>query len=315
MPYVSAQGKFGKIGYYGGLNWQSNILYVDDEKTHVRRCLNPTFQLTIPLDRSNRYGLTVMYKRTLQSIPYDAISNKEVWEDANTYSIGNSDLKAPAEDYVSIMSRILGGKLNLSANMSRVKEQIIWQTFSDPHFLSVTYTKPINLSRPYLGYSFLAEYTQQLFGFWTLKGSAYVGFRKENAELSGVRYNETRLRQSYSLSNSFDFGKGWGGYAKAYFEPTFRSMDRTYHKVWNVECRVYKSFLKDDLYVWIDFQPCGRRRRLDRMSADRKVSMAYTTPVQHLSLSIQYYFRGGKKDINVDTGRTTIGYNEINDVR
>ena len=80
-----------------------------------------------------------------------------------------------------------------------------------------------------------------------------------------------------------------------------------------MDLRVYKSFLKEDLYVWIDLVPCGKRRRLDRVSADRKVSMSYTTPAQSMSLTVQYYFRGGKKDISVRTGQTSVGYNEISD--
>ena len=313
MPYIAAQGKVGRFGYYAGLSWQSNRLCVDNMNPDVRSALNPSVQLSLPLDHEGLYSLTALYRHTLEKMPYDAISDKEVWMDANSYSVGNRGLRPRKLDYASLMAKLFRGNLMLSASASRIADQIVWETFSDPRSLSVTYTKPVNIDHPYWRYSLNAEFNRTFFGCWTLKGSVYLSFCQEHAKLEAGMYNNMRFRQYYSISNSLSLGKGWGGSAKAYLEPTYRSLDRTYHKVWQVDLRVYKSFLKEDLYVWIDLVPCGKRRRLDRVSADRKVSMSYTTPAQSMSLTVQYYFRGGKKDISVRTGQTSVGYNEISD--
>lgn len=310
---ASAQGRFGRVGYSAGIGWQQSRTRIDGKRGISVNAPIPSLQISVPLDQGARNSLILMYRHSLDNIPYDAMSEKEVWMDANSYSVGNRDLRPRQLDYASIMASLLGGSISFSGDVIKISDQIQWETFSDPRFLSVTYTKPVNISRPYWNYSLEAEYNRTFFGCWTLKGSAWISFNKEDGDLGGVRYNDTRFRQNYRLLNSLTLQRGWGGFVDAHFEPTFRNFDRTYHSVWRVDCRVYKAFLKGDLYVWLDMTPCGNRRRLDRMSADRKVTMRYTTPVQAVSLSVQYRFRGGKKDISVRTGQTSVGYNEISD--
>ena len=87
------------------------------------------------------------------------------------------------------------------------------------------------------------------------------------------------------------------------FEPTYRTLDRTYHAVYNVSGQVYKTFLKDNLQVAVDFTPLGNRRKLDRQVGMNKVSYKYTTPVQYVGLSLTWNFSGGKQaNVNVVDG-------------
>ena len=44
----------------------------------------------------------------------------------------------------------------------------------------------------------------------------------------------------------------------ANFEPTFRTLDRTYHAVYNVSGQIYKTFLGDNLQVALDFTAVGK---------------------------------------------------------
>lgn len=98
------------------------------------------------------------------------------------------------------------------------------------------------------------------------------------------------------------------------FEPTYRSLDRTYHAVYNVSGQIYKSFLKDNLQIAVDFTPVGYRRKLDRYAGRNRVSYKYTTPVQYVGLSFTWNFSGGRQvDVNVVEGIQN--YHETKDIR
>lgn len=121
--------------------------------------------------------------------------------------------------------------------------------------------------------------------------------------LDGIHYNKTRFKENFYFNNNFRFGHGWGGMLNANFEPTYRTLDRTYHAVYNVNGQVYKTFLDDNLQVALDFTPLGNRRKLDRYAGTNKVSYKYTTPVQYVGFSLTWNFSGGKKvDVNVVDG-------------
>ncbi len=100
----------------------------------------------------------------------------------------------------------------------------------------------------------------------------------------------------------------------ANFEPTFRTLDRTYHAVYNVSGQIYKTFLGDNLQVALDFTAVGNRRKLDRQVGTNKVSYKYTTPVQYIGISVAWNFSGGKK-VNVDVVDGIQEYRETKDNR
>lgn len=98
------------------------------------------------------------------------------------------------------------------------------------------------------------------------------------------------------------------------FEPTYRTLDRTYHAVYNINGQIYKTFLNGNLQMAIDFSPLGNRRKLDRQAALNKISYRYTTPVQYIGLSITWNLSGGKK-VDVDVIDGIQNYHETKDNR
>ena len=100
----------------------------------------------------------------------------------------------------------------------------------------------------------------------------------------------------------------------AQLEPTFNSYDRTYHTVYSVNGSIYKTFFDNYLQFSIDFMPINKRRRLDRRTDGKKVSLHYTNPEQYVGLTVRWYFRGGK---NVKTNLTTglQDYEEVKDTK
>lgn len=98
------------------------------------------------------------------------------------------------------------------------------------------------------------------------------------------------------------------------FEPTFQTLDRTYHAVYNVSGQIYKTFLEGNLQMAVDFTPIGNRRKLDKQFGINKVSYKYTTPVQYVGLSVTWSFSGGKK-VDVDVIDGIQDYHETKDNR
>lgn len=312
LAYVSLSGSlFQSLRYYAALNWQLNSVKVDAQKALTQNSINPTIQLSYPFGKDKNHNLTVIYKHILDRIPYDAISEKQVWSDPYNYSVGNTSLKAPTEHFVNLIAGLWNNKLNLSASYAYDDNTIFWQTFSDPHNQNVFYTKPVNIGGLSI-YALRTELTQRLFDAWTIKAVARVAFNTENMEMSGHYYKGARLRQYYSISNSLNL-KGWGAGLNAYVEPTYKYLDRTYHTVYQVECRLYKTFFDDNLQIIADFVPFGNRRKLVRRSNTESITLKYTTPVQRAGVRIVWYLSGGKKDIRVNVKPSSLNYIETKD--
>lgn len=97
-----------------------------------------------------------------------------------------------------------------------------------------------------------------------------------------------------------------------HIEPTFTTLDRTYHSVYGVTGQIYKAVLKNRLRIALEFTPIGKNRTLDRRVGDYKVTYRSKTPIQHIGLSVVWNFSGGKK-VRVDVVEGIQGYDELND--
>lgn len=147
LAYVSAMGQIWKINYSIGVNWQLNeIKYKtsDDgiESSDTQWGINPTVQLMMPLDKKGEYMLMLNYKRTLDDIPYAAISSTVRWSDPYNYTVGNPDLKAPTADMLIAGASLFRNLLNLTAVYSHTKDNIYWETRQNPGASDVFYTIP-----------------------------------------------------------------------------------------------------------------------------------------------------------------------------
>lgn len=150
--------------------------------------------------------------------------------------------------------------------------------------------------------------------WWKFKLSGRVEITPENTTIDGIHYDKTRFKEYFYFNNNFIFSNSWGGMFNINFEPTFQTLDRTYHAVYNVSGQIYKTFLEGNLQMAVDFTPIGNRRKLDRQIGINKVSYKYTTPVQYVGLSVTWSFSGGKK-VDVDVIDGIQDYHETKDNR
>ncbi len=307
VVYTAAQGMFWKIRYSAGINWQLNrIGYEDREagaKSHnTQWAINPTIQIMMPFGPRMDHALTLNYKRSLSNIPYSAISSVINWDDPYNYTVGNPDLKAQSLDMAMAVLSLFKNKINITALYAHAHDQIYWQTFQSEDNPDVFYTKPVNISGQG-AWGFGAAWIEAPLKWWKFKLSGRVEITLENTTLENIHYSKIQFKEYFYFNNNFRFKNGWGGMLNFNFEPTYHTLDRTYHAVYNVSGQIYKAFLNDNLQIAVDFTPAGNRRKLDRHAGINKISYKYTTPIQYIGLSLTWNFSGGKQvDVNVVDG-------------
>ena len=318
IVYAIAQGMFWKLRYSAGINGQLNRISYEDRDAGVRNhntqwSINPTIQIMMPFGANMNHALMLNYKRTLSDIPYSAISSVINWDNAYNYTVGNPNLKAQSADMVMTGLSLCRNKINITALYAHTHDRIYWETFQSTENPDVFYTKPINISgQGVLGIG--AEWIEVPLKWWKFILSGRVEITPENITIDGIHYGITRFKEYFYFNNNFRFPQGWGGMLNINFEPTYRTLDRTYHTVYNVSGQIYKSFLNDNLQIAIDFSPIGNRRKLDRQVGMNKVSYKYTTPVQYIGLSITWNFSGGKQ-VNVNVVEGIQDYHETKDIQ
>lgn len=319
LAYVSAMGMFWKFRYSAGINWQLNHIEYKADGDHNKSVstqwgVNPTVQMMMPLDNKGRYALMLNYKRTLDDIPYAAISSTVRWTDSYNYTGGNPNLKSPSTNMVMAGLSMFNNLLRITTIYAHAKDNIYWETLQSPAASDVFYTTPINLPGTHV-FGFGPEINWRALQQWTIKLSGRLEVHPEDITLGGVYYGKTNLRQYYTMYNSFNFNHGWGGMLNLMCEPTYTTYDRTYHTVYNVGGQIYKTMCRGNLQLSLTFDAFGDRRKFDRSANGSKITYDYTTPVQNIGLALVWKFSGGKS-VNVRTVENGVqSFKEVNDVR
>lgn len=307
VVYASAQGRIWKLRYSAGVNWQLNRISYEDRSvnqisTNTQWSINPTVQVMMPFGAKKNHALMINYKRTLSDIPYSSISSVVNWRDPYNYTVGNPSLKAQSSDMIMTGLSLWRNKINITAIYAYSHDRIYWQTFQSADNPEVNFTKPVNISGQGV-YGFGVEWIETPAKWWRFKLSGRLEITPENISIEGTHYGKTRCKEYFYFNNNFVLSKGWGGMLNTNVEPTYSTLDRTYHAVYNVTGQVYKSLLKNNLQVAVEFTPVGNRRKLDRQVGNKVISSKYTSPVQYIGLSLIWKFSGGKNvDVNVVDG-------------
>lgn len=318
IGYAEVSGTIGRIGYGAGVNLQLNrieysALGADSHNTQWG--IHPTVQLRVPLSASGTTMMRVSYKRMLDDIPFSAISSARRWLDAYNYTVGNPALKAMTTDYANLSLSLLGGKINLGAFYSHIKDWIYWETRQDPENPDIYYSRPVNV-KGYHSFGLRAEWAMKPVKFWRFKLTGRFSFYPEDMTIGGVHYGMTRTRSFISFNNNLTFKGGWGGSLNAQIEPTFRTYDRTYHAVYGIDLRTYKYLLKNKMQIVLSGTPLGKQRKLDRhLPGGGEVVYRNTSPVQSIGITVNWWFNGGKKVKvkSIESGDQQ--YNEVSDSR
>lgn len=319
LAYFTAMGQWWKMMYSAGLNLQANRISYKirpdgTTSSSTQWGINPTVQLMMPFGKNGKHALMLNYKRTLDDIPYAAISSAIEWSDAYNYTTGNSNLKSPSSDIVMAGVSLFHNTLNITALYAHAKNSIYWETQKSATSENVFYTTPVNLPDQ-SSYGLGAEINCKPAKTWNMKLSGRIEVYPEDLTLDEVYYGKTRIRQYYTMYNSFNFAHGWGGMVNAIFDPTFKTYDRTYYRVYNIGGQIYKSACKNKLQFTLIFNALGNRRKYDRYANGSLVTYDNKTSVQSIGISVTWRFSGGKSVETNAIEDATQNYKEIIDVR
>lgn len=319
LAYFTAMGQLWKMMYCAGVNLQANrisykILPDGTTSSSTQWGINPTVQLMKPFGKNGKHALMLNYKRTLDDIPYAAISSAIEWSDTYNYTTGNANLKSPSSDIVMAGVSLYHNTLNFTALYAHAKNSIYWETQKSTTPENVFYTTPVNLPGQ-SSFGLGAEINCKPTKTWNMKLSGRVEIHPEDLTLGGVYYGKTRIRQYYTMYNSLNFAHGWGGMVNAIFEPTFKTYDRTYYRVYNIGGQIYKSAYKNKLQFTLIFNALGNRRKYDRYADGSLVTYNNNTTVQSIGISVTWRFSSGKSVQANAIEDATQNYKEIIDVR
>lgn len=314
--YLSLAGQKGFFRYNIGLNLQQNTIYYKDanaaeETKNTQSSLSPNLQLMYVLNPQKGHIAMLMFKRSLDDIPYDAINPNSIWADRYNYTTGNPDLKAQKTNVGMALLSLFNEKLNVSGTYAYAANTIYYQTLQDPDNPNILYTKPINLSGASL-LALIVETNQTLTKWWKVKAGGRYEYHKENAVLGVQKFQSGNNRFYFEFNNNFTFKNNFGGTLSATAEPTYKHYGRTYHGVYVVSGSLYKALLKNRLNASANFFLLGNMRKLERQSDNFTVISDNQTHVQRISLSLTWLFNGGKK-VNVKTTESIQSYKEIKD--
>lgn len=270
--YGLVSGSRGKLKFRAGLNLQSNIISYNDHTyalgaKNIQYSANPTLKLLYPISRDGSHTISLIYRHSLGSIPYNAITPYRYWSDQYNYTTGNTSLKAPSSDVVMTVLSLLQAQVNIGLSYRYDRNQIYFGKFRDSGKENVIYTSPINLEGSHtVTLSVDAGFSPAR---WMRTGiHGIFGLLKEDTSLNGIRYDGVHGRCSISLDNSFFFGRGFGAELNGMWSSGHRMYEKKYSPVYTVAGSVYKTFLSGRLRLAVDFTALASGERYRMTSGD-----------------------------------------------
>jgi hypothetical protein len=297
--YVTFSSKTGKLLYKAGLRAQENIIAYNSHKIGKENSktyfgLYPTVSLTYLVNQNQGTSLNLSYRRSMNDIPYSAISPVVTYNNEYSYTIGNLNLKPANYNTIQIAISIKN-KWNIGYTFFIGEGAVRDRIFIDKDNPLVTYTMPVNegkVSFNGLNVSNTLKVTQ----WWDAKISGSISRSYNKINYDDWIEDQRIWRYYFNLNNNFRFSNDWGGSLSFYDEPTFKDEDRTYKAVYGVGSRVYKYLLNKRLLININLSLYTKNRTLER---EREFYWSSRANVTHsaprFTVGVTYNFEHGKK--------------------
>ncbi|MDR1004725.1 MAG: TonB-dependent receptor [Prevotellaceae bacterium] len=312
--YVNYQSAWKQQWMYQiGVRAQEDRIGYRSEQAHassenVYRNLFPTVMVMYRMNPEKGHSLRLSYQKTMNRIPYSAITPVVTYENDYFYTKGNVDLTP--NTYHSLMANLsLFNRWNISLQGVYSKNIMFFKTFADADNPMVLYTMPVNGGRSRLA-AVSVDRTFQMAKWWSMKVNANIGWQDDRFEeqLTGD------WRMLYVLNHTFSFSPTFGASMSMVLEPTFKKNDRIYQEVYSVQIGAYKYTLKNRLLLALDGMLLARNRTVVTQTNEILNAHKRTTPVSWGTLRVVYYFNGGKR-LQVKRANSIQYYQEVKDDR
>jgi len=293
--YMSYSSMFGKkLKYKAGYRIQQNKISYNSKKINESNSRSyfgfyPSLSLIYNINSQEGTFVNLNYQRDMDPIPYNAITPVVVYNNENSYTKGNVNIK-PVNFHIIMLGTAYKSKWNLNYIFISGKDLLYYKTFIDEKNPLVTYSMPVNNGRMF-GHSFTMDRTFKISQWWSIKGN----IRLEWMRYKGIEINTAAWKPYILLTNTFNSSSGWGGNFSTYLEPTYKSQERTYKAVYGLYGKVYKYLLKERLIASLNFTAFARNRQLIINTSDILTKKRYLTNQTGITIGVTYNFNGGKK--------------------
>ncbi len=316
MPalYSEFSGSKNKFQYQIGLRLQQNrieykILDTDTKNENSDWGIFPSADLMYMINGEKGHMLMLSYKRSIDDIPYSAISPYKKFSSEYFYTTGNPDLISPKQDMLMTVLELFN-MFTINGMYMHGKGQLYYATEVDPKNPLLSYTIPKNGSTESI-WLLGIEGRFTIAKWWILKAVAHYLSYSANTPSYNVK---NQSKYYYSVSNNFVFSETFGATLEGYYEPTFRFTDRIYHTVYEARAGLYKKFLDNKLEGRLNAKLFRQGRVLETDTPEFWASSANKTNEQFFQFSLTYFFNDGKK-VNVKRTTGIQDYNKIEDLK
>jgi hypothetical protein len=316
--YATFSSKWGQNFLYKlGIRVQQNTIAYDSHKigeknTRTYGGFYPTANLTYLINQSQGTSVRLSYRRSMNDIPYSAISPVVIYKNEYTYTVGNLNLKPAIYHFTQLITSIKN-KWNISYYYLAGGGSVRFRSHIDENNPLITYRKPVNGGKSY-SHALNLEGTFKINSWWTAKANADISRNKHRSNYEDwVDENQIVYRYYFTLNNDFRFVNDWGGNLSMNIEPTFRDEDQVYKRVYGVRGKIYKYLLNKKLLINVNLSIFNKNRtRIGERSNywESYSNLSYYAP--QFSVGITYSFQG-EKTVEVKRSQSIQRYNEIKD--
>ncbi|MBQ8153240.1 MAG: outer membrane beta-barrel protein [Prevotella sp.] len=307
--FARLQGRSKVFQYEVGLRVQHTNMQVDvaDVKNeHNVFGIYPTVNLMWMINPKRQHMLNLMYKYSMEDLPYSVISTYRYYTSPYSYETGNPELKSPKGHQLMLMAK-LWGKWTLMGGIMRSNDEIYFVREQSPESPSVTQTKPYNCA--YVeGVMLGMEYLLQVGNVWT--GKPRIQLIKVSGEVLGTHYSNP-ASLTFDWNNDFRFSPTFSGGLTFHYEPTAHFLDNTLERVYHVTLNMTKSLCHDRLLIGLRAKPIVKNRRSITEHSSVRMTYHNLTKEQNLELSVTWRFKGGKHLKEQSTANSLQNYRQF----
>ncbi|MDO4704241.1 outer membrane beta-barrel protein [Tannerella sp.] len=312
MPAIFSEfkGQINNFQYGIGLRLQQSLIeYHPSDRTASSKYsdwdIYPSADLLYMINPDKGHLFMLSYKRSVDEMPYSAISPYRKYESEHSYIRGNPELIAPKQSLV-MAGLELFDKVSISGIYMYGQNPIYHSTQVDPENPQLTYMMPKNgHHETLLGINL--ETRLQPTSWWGLKANAMYSLYGSETEDFKV---SNQSKYYFSMNNNFTFSKNAGATLEGYYEPTYMFTNERYRTVYEMSGSVYKKFFNGKLECRLKCKLFRKGRVIETDTPKLWKSYANQTNEQYLQISLSYSSRGGKK-VSIKQTESLQEYNKI----
>lgn len=292
--FINYYGSTAQLMYSLGLTLQYDWMKTEQSNEYSSKTdglfLCPQVNLTWTFNKSRDTNVSLLYRRSVSTMPYDALTNYKNFTSTNHYTTGNTSLKIPTNHFFSFRFG-WGSLLSLSIRYSYTKNAIYYTHNTEPGSQLTTYSKPIN-SKYEGNIVWAAESNVKPWKWWNLKlGTSFI---QTNLSTYSTFFRGTILGQ-FRCYNTFNFTNTFGGSMIAHWETGTKFENYSWRPVGRFIVSLWKTMFYNRLRLSLQSQIWAKGRRATTFSDNYTSVYNNNTKTSSLTFSVTWYFKKGRK--------------------